>query len=81
MSKDEKSRIKVEMANQIIEARKKKGIATSEAEEIELWGKPRGELRAMLAELSDQVYCPIVKGNSHRQNCKGCKKPDCEEAK
>ena len=49
--KHETAQEKVNLVQNIIDERLRLGIDTPETEEIEMWGRPRGELQAMLDEL------------------------------
>ena len=50
-NKHEKSQEKENLVDNIINERQRLGIDTPEPEEIEMWGRPRRELEAMLNEL------------------------------
>ena len=54
MYKHEKAQEKVNLVQNIIDERLRLGIDTPETEEIEMWGRPRGELQAMLDELREK---------------------------
>jgi len=54
LNKHEKSQLKVNLVDLIIDERLRIGFDTSEKMEIDLWGRPRTELEQMLDELREK---------------------------